>query len=228
MADVNPIEESLGHIEVELRQLKVQYDMFFSGVTPRQPFELRKDVETMIKTLGNTAMQRFADRYRYNALASKYQSMVELWNKMIRAKEEGRLRPGIPGFVEPVRRPAAQGADSGGPDASAGAGRRPRRGAGAGKEDPPAGPPSFRHTPSGGGATDGELRVFYDRFLEASRSQGREPARPVSYEQFARQLAAKTEAMQRKAGCDAVTYSIMIRDGGVTLKATPSGGRKRS
>lgn len=233
MADVNPIEESLGHIEVEIRQLKVQYDMFFSGVIPRQPFELRKDVETMLKTLGNTAMQRFVDRYRYNALAAKYQSMVELWNKMIRAKEEGRLRPGIPGFVEPVRRvashPPSEPAPVAGSEAPGAAGNAPRSarrggdgGAGA------AHAPVFRHHPSQDAAPDGSLRVFYDRFLEASRSQGPGPGRPVTYEQFVRQIAAKTEAMQRKAGCEAVTYSIIIRDGGVTLKATPSKGRSKT
>jgi hypothetical protein len=228
MADVSPIEEGLGHIEVEIRQLKVQYDMYFSGVIPRQPFELRKDVETMLKTLGNTPMQRFVDRYRYNALASKYQTMVELWNKMIRAKEEGRLRPGIPGFVEPVRRVAGQGPEEpAGAAAGAGATGRSRRHQAPGKEAA-GGAPVFRHHPSPDGAADGALRVFYDKFLEASRAQGREPARPVSYEQFVRQIAAKTEAMRRKAGCEAVNYSIMVRDGGVTLKATPSKGRNQT
>src|SRR5262245_44481376 len=110
MADPNPLEEALGRIEVGIRQLKIQYDMFFSGAAPRQPFEVRKELETPFKTLGDTPMQRFADRYRYNSLASKYQSMAELWAKMIRAKEEGRLRPGIPGFVDPVRRPEAAAA----------------------------------------------------------------------------------------------------------------------
>lgn len=230
MADVSPIEEGLGHIEVEIRQLKVQYDMFFSGVIPRQPFELRKDVETMLKTLGNTPMQRFVDRYRYNALASKYQTMVELWNKMIRAKEEGRLRPGIPGFVEPVRRVAGQAPDGGAEEGAVPGGTpgRSRRSRETGQNPAAAGPPVFRHQPSQDGATDGALRVFYDRFLEASRTQGREPARPVSYEQFVRQIAAKTEAMRRKAGCEAVNYSIMVRDGGVTLKATPSKGRNKT
>ena len=220
MAEINPIEESLGHIEVELRQLKVQYDMFFSGVIPRQPFELRKDLETMIKTLGNTPMQRFADRYRYNALASKYQSMVELWNKMIRAKEEGRLRPGVPGFVEPVRRVA--GAEAAPP---ANARRTARFGAAARGADAA---PEFHHKGSQDAGSDGSLKVFYDKFLEATRVRGKEPGRPVTYEQFVKQITAKTEAMRRKAGCETVTYSIMIRDGGVTLKAAPSGGRKKT
>jgi hypothetical protein len=65
--------------------------------------------------------------------------------------------------------------------------------------------------------------VFYDRFLEATRSAGGEGARVVSFEQFSRQIAARTDAMRRKAGCDSVTFSIVIKDGGVTLKAAPAG-----
>ena len=72
------------------------------------------------------------------------------------------------------------------------------------------------------------MRVFYDKFLEATRGRGNGPERPVTYEQFVKQIAAKTEAMRRKAACETVTYSIMIRDDGVTLKAIPSGGRKKS
>ncbi|HKY33137.1 MAG TPA: MXAN_5187 C-terminal domain-containing protein [Candidatus Polarisedimenticolia bacterium] len=214
MADINPIEESLGRIEVGIRQLKIQYDMFFSGVIPRQPFESRKDLEILLKTLGNTPMQRFADRYRYNALASKYQTMVELWNKMIRAKEEGRLRPGIPGFVEPVRRPEAEGGAPSPP---------PARAAAAAAGGPPQ-PVFYRSKVSNPASEDGSLRVFYDRFLEAHRITG--GSRKVTYEQFVRQIQAKTESIRRKAGCEAVSYSIVIKESGVSLKAAPAGTLK--
>jgi len=39
-----PLEEELDDLEVKLRQLKQQYDIFFSGAAPRQPFENRKEV----------------------------------------------------------------------------------------------------------------------------------------------------------------------------------------
>ena len=49
MAEINPIEESLNRIEIGIRQIKLQYDMFFSGVIPRQPFEQKKDLETELE-----------------------------------------------------------------------------------------------------------------------------------------------------------------------------------
>ena len=209
MPDPNPLEEHLNKIETAIRQLKLQYDMFFAGVAPRQPYEVRKDLEIMLKTLGNTSMQRFSDRYRYNALASKYQTMVELWNKMIRAKEEGRLRPGIPGFVEPVRRaphiPPA-------PPVPA----EKRRGR-------PSGPEFYKSRFTDPAAEDESFRVFYDRYIEANRISAGEGAREVSYKSFLKQMTAKTQAIKDKAGCEAVTYSILVKKGGVSLKAVPAG-----
>jgi len=199
MNDPNPIEEALNHIEVGIRQLKIQYDMFFAGAAPRQPFEVRKDLETLIKTVGDMRMQRFADRYRFNSLATKYQTMVELWNKMLRAKEEGRLRPGIPGFVEPIRRQQqAAGAANGN-------GGRPRS------------PESVTLTSA---ETDGDaLKVFYDRYVEASRKS-------VTYGKFLSQILAKTEAIKKKSGCESVTYSLEVKANGVSLKARPARGGK--
>ncbi|HEY3174770.1 MAG TPA: MXAN_5187 C-terminal domain-containing protein [Candidatus Polarisedimenticolia bacterium] len=207
MPDLNTIEESLSKIETGIRQLKLQYDMFFAGVQPRQPYELRKDLEIALKTLGNTAMQRFSDRYRFNSLATRYQTMAELWGKMLRAKEEGRLRPGIPGFVEPVRKRAAT-------PATPAAGVRTAEG-----------PVVHRFSTSRPSAEDPSLRMFYDKFVEASKTSRAGDSKSVSYRSFLKQIEARTKSIKEKAGCDTVSYSIVVKDGGVTLKAIP-GKRK--
>jgi hypothetical protein len=155
-------------------------------------------------------MQRFSDRSRYNALAAKYQTMVELWNKMIRAKEEGRLRPGIPGFVQPVRRPE---------ETTDPAMARPA---------PPPTDVTIVHRQRFGAVQDedGALKLFYDKYLEAARSGGGDAR--VSYRKFVRQIAARTEAMRQKAGCVSVVFSIVVKDGGVTLRAAPADGRSET
>ena len=144
-------------------------------------------------------MQRFADRYRYNSLASRYQSMCERWSKLMRAKEEGRLRPGMPGFAEQARRAAIE-------------------------PPPPAekGPQVVhRYNTASPTAADESFRLFYDKFVEASKSSGAAAGSRVSYQSFLKQIAARTEALKQKAGCATVAYSIVVRDGGVTVKAAP-------
>lgn len=222
MADVNPIEDAINRIEVGIRQLKTQYDMYFAGAAPRQPFEVRKELEILIESTGKTRMQRFADRFRYNALASKYQTMTELWNKMIRAKEEGRLRPGIPGFVEPVRRTQeAVAAATGGAVgvAAATATAAPAGAAAAG------GPVYHRLRFVDPTSQEPELRMFYDRFIEASKQSGG-TASQVSFSSFVKQVTQRTQAVRQKAGCEAVTCSIVIKDGGVKLRVSPEGSQE--
>ena len=210
----SPIEEMLEKIETGIRQVKTQYDMFFAGSQPRQPFEVRKELEVLIDRVGRMRMQRFADRFRYNGLSSRYQTMTELWNKMMRAKEEGRLRPGIPGFVEPGRKqPAAQP-----PPAASGNGRKG-----------PATPEVFfKSTVTQASPEEASVRAIYQKFMEARARNGVEGAGGLTYNRFAKQLAARTESIKKKTGSRSVTFSIVIGEDGIKLRAAAvkKGGAK--
>lgn len=195
MEETNPIEESLSKIEVGIRQLKIQYDMYFSGVLPRQPFEARKEIEILIYNLRKTQMQRFSDRFRYNTLASKFQTMIERWGKMLRAKEEGRLVAGMPGFGTTARTSA--------PATPASA---------AGRSS------SFRFRDP---ASQDELcRMFYDEYIQAARLAA-PGSKQVSYSKFRSQIQNKTEKLKSRDACEAVVYKIERKGKRVILKARP-------
>jgi hypothetical protein len=83
------IETALVRLETSIRQLKVQYDMFFCGALPRQPHELRARVERMIKQYTNAPIRKYAHRFHFNALVGRYNSFSELWGKTLRTLEEG-------------------------------------------------------------------------------------------------------------------------------------------
>ena len=83
------IDAELHKLELGIRQLKIQYDMFFAGSLKREPVELRADLDRAIKRHANAPNQKFADRFRLNALVSRYNSLTELWGKTLRAREEG-------------------------------------------------------------------------------------------------------------------------------------------
>ena len=83
------LDEDIVRLESGIRQLKIQYDMFFAGSIPKQPFELRSEIERIIKRHSNTPIRKYASRFHFNALVSRFNSLSELWSKTIRTIEEG-------------------------------------------------------------------------------------------------------------------------------------------
>jgi hypothetical protein len=195
-----PIEEELNQLEVLLRQLKQQYDIFFAGAAPRQPFETRKEVDRLVQRLGATRMQRFSDRYRYNSLTNKFQTYCELWAKTLRMREEG-YRPGMPKTSPPPPSPRPKGAASG----------------------QVLGQFRFKDPTE----EDDTFKSFYDRYVEAQRARGEQRA-PVGYSSFLKAIARKTESIKSRSGCSQVAYSIVRKeDGEVALKASPVKEKKK-
>lgn len=90
-ADNQPtVDEQLTRLEEDMRRLKIEYDIYFNGASKRPPYDTKSRVETMIKRLGDDRTLNFAQRYRFNSLAARYNSFRELWRRTIQAREEGR------------------------------------------------------------------------------------------------------------------------------------------
>ncbi len=90
------VEAELERLETGLRQLKIQYDMFFAGAIPRQPLELRAALERVIKRHTNVPLRKYAHRFHFNSLAARYNSLSELWTKTLVRMEEGdRSAPAV-------------------------------------------------------------------------------------------------------------------------------------
>jgi hypothetical protein len=98
------IDGDLAALDTELRRLEAEYNMFFAGRLPRPPAETRSRVTRMVKRLDRLHIPNYADRFRFTTLQARYAAFVELWDRGLRAREEGR--PG------PFTRPARQGAST--------------------------------------------------------------------------------------------------------------------
>jgi len=83
------VEGDVPRLESGIRQLKSQYDMFFAGSIPKQPLELRSELERIIRRHSATPIRKYAARFHFNALVSRFNSLSELWAKTIRSLEEG-------------------------------------------------------------------------------------------------------------------------------------------
>jgi hypothetical protein len=77
-------------LEAALKQLEAEYNMFFAGRLPKPPWETRGRVAAMVKQYDRAYIQNYADRFRFSALQARYHAFVDLWDKGLRAREEGR------------------------------------------------------------------------------------------------------------------------------------------
>ena len=93
VAETQEFERELQTLEVELRKLEGEYNMYFSGRLPRPPWETRTRVEQLIKKLDRSHIQNFGDRFRFSTMQARFSAFVDLWDRGLRAREEGRPGP---------------------------------------------------------------------------------------------------------------------------------------
>lgn len=83
-------DEQLTRLEDDIRRLRIEFDIFFNGGAKRPPYDTKGRVETLLKRLGDDRALTFAQRYRYNSLAARYNSFRDLWRRTMQGREEGR------------------------------------------------------------------------------------------------------------------------------------------
>ena len=186
------IQEDFDRIDVMLRQLQVKWDLFFNGAERKPPSELQGQVETLIKRLNNTEIRNNGDRFRFQGLSARYTAFNELWQKRIRAREEGRAygRHGIKAEQSAPSRPLLA---------------------------EPAKPEAPREYRIADAARDGAaVRALYDQLVEERRRIGE--ASPA-FETFQSQIGKQAQKIRTELGAQAVSFRLETRDGKVALKA---------
>ncbi len=90
---VSDVERDMQKLETGLKNLEAQYNMFFSGRLPKPPWETRGAVEALVKRYDRGYIQNYGDRFRFETLQARWQTLIDLWDKGLRAREEGRPGP---------------------------------------------------------------------------------------------------------------------------------------
>lgn len=83
-------DEQLTRLEDDIRRLRIEFDIFFNGAAKRPPYDTKGRVETLLKRLGDDRTLNYAQRYRYNSLAARYNAFRDLWRRTMQGREEGR------------------------------------------------------------------------------------------------------------------------------------------
>jgi hypothetical protein len=90
---ISETERELQRLEAGLKQLEAEYNMFFAGRLPKPPWETRQRVEAIVKQMDRAYIQNTGDRFRFHTLQSRYATFIDLWDRGLRAREEGRSGP---------------------------------------------------------------------------------------------------------------------------------------
>lgn len=190
------LERDLRTLETNLRQLEIEYNAFFGGHLPRPPLETRARVERLFKRYDRAYVQSYADRFRLTTLQARFTTLTDLWDRGIRAREEGRPGP----FSRPPREEAP-------PPAAPAPANADRVLCVASLTDP--------------AAEREKLLSLYESLVEARKSTGNED--PFPFHRFAQMVQTQVKKLHA-SGSDEVAFRVGIKDNKVTF--TARGGKK--
>jgi hypothetical protein len=192
--EVTDAERELQTLTAELRKLEGEYTMYFSGRLPRPPFESRSKVDQLFKKFDRRPADTLVTRFRLQTLQTRYSRFVEMWDRALRAREEGRHVPGM------------------GP-----AGRQRI------DEFPPPppviGPDGLVHKATFKDPLREMEKVheLYDSLMDARRSAGEDV---VPFHKFADLVKEQVTRLKNRGSAE-VTFRVTTADGRVNLTARP-------
>jgi hypothetical protein len=109
MPELTEVQKDLQLLAAALKQLEAEYNMFFAGRLPRPPWETRNRVQALVKKWDRGYIQSAADRFQFDTLQRRFMTFVDLWDRGLRSREEGRAGPFVaPPPKAPRREPKPQ------------------------------------------------------------------------------------------------------------------------
>lgn len=183
------INQQLSALEADLKKLEAEYNMYFAGRLPRPPWETRSRVDATVKRLDRMHITNYGVRFRFTTLQTRFSRFLDLWDRALRAREEGR--PGPLSHMVQQAEPPQTAAER--------------------VEDRIVKVSTFRDPTH----EDGKLRELYQSFIEARQQAGQER---VAFERFSRLVSTQVRTIQDK-GATEVAFRVAIKDGKVALTA---------
>jgi hypothetical protein len=192
------LSEDLDALERSIRQIQIEWDKFFSGIEKKPPNDSKTRLEALIRRHANAEIRNNTERFRYQTLTARYNTLNELWSKKLRLREEGKAF-GVHGLKAEALPPP-----------------------------PPPAPAAPKHAGAHGGPAEQfrvqnperdaqTVRALYESFLQARKGNGE--TAPVRYESFQKLIGQQASRILSDKGGQAVEFRLEKKEGKVTLKA---------
>jgi hypothetical protein len=202
------IDEELAQMERDIRQLKIEYDMFFGGGRKRPPTEVEWRIELLVKRYAERGGDmKFAQRFRFNNLTQTYAKYKDVFRKRMAQREEGKVERHFGAAAKAIEAERAR----------AHAQEQPKEHT----EATPVAPveqKSFRVAFTEPENEEQKVEQLFQAFVDAKKQAG-ESTEKVTRASFNEFLRKKTKDLQAEKNCRDVEYVVETVDGQVKLKA---------
>ena len=80
------LDKQIARLEEDIRKLKINFGIYFNGGINVRRLNKKLVLESIIKRISDDRTLTYAQRYRFNALASRFTSYRELWRRLLKRK----------------------------------------------------------------------------------------------------------------------------------------------
>ena len=195
------IDEDLSQLERDIRQLKIEYDMYFGGGRKRPPNEVEWRIDLLIKRYAERGGElKFAQRFRFNNLSQTYAKYKDVFRKRLAQREEGKIQRHFGAAAKAIE---AERAKTQAVEAAAAAADVPK---------------AFRVVCTAPEKEADRVEQLYEAFVRAKQEAGEDLGKltRAGFNEFVRK---KTKDLQQQKNCHEVEYVVETVDGQVKLKA---------
>lgn len=195
------IDEELSQLERDIRQLKIEYDMYFGGGRKRPPTEIEWRIELIVKRYAERGGEmKYNQRFRFSNLSQTYAKYKDVFRKRLAQREEGKVQRHFGAAAKAIEAERAKAQAAAAATASAEAAK------------------VFRVVCTAPEKEADKVEQLYEAFVRAKKEAGEEMHKMTraGFNEFVRK---KTKDLQKQKNCKEVEYVVETVDGQVKLKA---------
>jgi hypothetical protein len=196
------IDEDLSALERDIRQLKIEYDMYFGGGRKLPPTEIEWRIDMIVKRYGERGGDmKFGQRFRFSNLSQTYAKYKDVFRKRLAQREEGKVQRHFGAAAKAIEAERAKAQASAGSATASTEAAKP-----------------FRVVCTEPEKEADKVEQLYEAFVRAKREAGEDMGK-MTHAGFNEFVRKKTKDLQKQKNCHEVEYVIETVDGQVKLKA---------
>lgn len=197
MINLEEVQEDLQLLEIKLKILKRDYELYFNGLEKREPLRLKEQVTKIIRKYLNEYIPNTALKFKYQSLVATFNTLNNYWMRIVAQIEAGtyskdkfraelhrrELEKNLPKIAEEEKNIKKE-------------------------------VPLQTSTPS-----EDKYKKLYDQFIKAKSECGQKS--DITLEQMKKLIIERYLEIKKKYNCKKVEFKVVIEGGKAKLKGIP-------